>query len=115
MMNSVLKNRLESMSGIAVSRHDRDSKKIVVAISSGTFSRALGFGDRGDDVKTLQLLLKKMGFFQGAFVTPFFGEQTQSAVSAFQLSNGLISAMEDPHAGKVETRTLELLNRLVQG
>jgi len=47
-------------------------------------------------------------------VTPFFGEQTQAAVSSFQLSNGLIVALDDPNAGKVETRTLDLLNHLVQ-
>ena len=113
-MNSILENRLEAMTGVALNRHDRDNKKIIVAAPSSTFSRELGFGDRGDDVQALQSLLKRLGFFQGAFVTPFFGEQTQAAVSSFQLSNGLIVALDDPNAGKVETRTLDLLNHLVQ-
>ena len=45
-------------------------------------------GMRGEDVKVLQHLLGNRGYFNGV-VDGIFGEETERAVKAFQLSNGL--------------------------
>ncbi len=49
----------------------------------GDSSRALGIGDRGDDVKAMQKAL-------GIHADGHFGPQTKRAVTAFQAQNGLV-------------------------
>ena len=57
--------------------------------SSRARSNALMFGMRGDDVENMQKLLKKLGYMSN--VTGYFGEETESAVKAFQKNNSLSS------------------------
>lgn len=63
---------------------------IVLSMVVGTLpvSAALREGDRGSDVKTVQEKLKRWGYYTGE-VDGIFGEQTASAVRAFQKKNGL--------------------------
>jgi hypothetical protein len=52
------------------------------------FSRSLSQGQRGDDVRDLQEMLREGGFLD-ASSTGFFGPMTKKAVIAFQKENGL--------------------------
>lgn len=54
------------------------------------FAAAAGvsWGARGDDVKKIQTVLKKWGYYKGA-VDGIFGSGTLQAVKAFQKKNGL--------------------------
>ncbi|MBR1409305.1 MAG: peptidoglycan-binding protein [Clostridia bacterium] len=60
-------------------------------------------GSKNDNVKKLQTMLKKLGFYSGS-VTGSFGSKTKTAVMAFQKSKGLTA---DGIAGK---RTLAAIN-----
>jgi len=46
-------------------------------------------GDRREEVKTLQQILKTKGFYTYGFITGYFGPITDTAVRAFQKSKGL--------------------------
>jgi peptidoglycan hydrolase-like protein with peptidoglycan-binding domain/3D (Asp-Asp-Asp) domain-containing protein len=113
-LNGILESRLRQMSALAYARDER-------AVNSGEldpleadiFVRDLLLGDRGEDVKVLQTLLKKLGFFKGVFLTEFYGEQTETAVRAFQLANRLIQSESDSNAGVVDEMTRLVLNSLL--
>lgn len=105
--NSILSNRVSNMSYLAYNRDERAPQSEVILASSEAFPRYLGLDDRGNDVKELQLLLKKLGFFKGAFLTQFYGEQTKIAVQAFQAANGL------EQSGVLDESTRGLLNSLL--
>lgn len=66
------------------------------AVSTGakcTFTRSLTLGARGDDVTCLQNYLKGTGHFTySGGATGYFGGVTQSAVAAWQASNGVSPA-----------------------
>lgn len=110
-MNSLVNHRLDQVSYIAYNRNERNPLEIPTQVEDG-FVRALAVGDRGGDVKDLQALLKQLGFFKGAFLTEFYGEQTKAALVAFQLANQLIESEEDPSAGVLNEATRSLLNSL---
>ncbi|OGI73397.1 hypothetical protein A2737_01235 [Candidatus Nomurabacteria bacterium RIFCSPHIGHO2_01_FULL_41_71] len=67
------------------------------------FSRELGPGLRGDDVATLQQILRDRGYSVGR-VDGIYGRITQSAVLSYQLDNGL------PVNGLADSATLTRLN-----
>lgn len=48
------------------------------------FTRTLQKGDKGADVKMLQVALKSLGFFKLDYTTDYFGYWTEEAVKAFQ-------------------------------
>ncbi|HAA32682.1 MAG TPA: hypothetical protein DCE56_39425 [Cyanobacteria bacterium UBA8553] len=52
------------------------------------FSRTLGLGASGSDVRLLQELLREQNVYDGS-ISGFFGSRTQAAVTQFQLENGL--------------------------
>ncbi len=110
-LNSLLGTRLETMSYFAYERNERNplpEEQEVILASEEAFPRYLELDDRGDDVKSLQSLLKQLGFFKGAFLTQFYGEQTKVAVQAFQAANYL------EETGVLDESTRGLLNSLVQ-
>jgi len=110
-MNQILGNRVEELSFIAVKR-DAIEEQAAILAEEGHFARTLAVGDRGSDVEQLQSLLNDLGFFTGLFVTEFYGDQTKSAVTAFQLANGLIESEEAELAGILDAGTREHLNGL---
>lgn len=69
------------------------------------FSTPLSLGDRGEDVRQLQILLNARGFFNES-ATGYYGPITAAAVSAFQKFYGL-----EP-VGNVGPKTLLQLNSL---
>lgn len=52
------------------------------------FARGLALGNRGDDVKELQEMLREKGFLNGSS-TGYFGPMTKAAVVKFQKESGL--------------------------
>jgi|GEM_PF-5871669 len=75
----------------------------VLGASAYHFSRHLGIGDTGEDVRELQLLLKELGYFT-LEPTGYYGPVTAQALSAYQTANGLEAV------GYVGPKTLALLN-----
>lgn len=125
-LNAILEERVEQMSYIALNREERALAAAGLAGGSdsgnagddddagdGPFSRDVAVGDRGADVKELQQLLRKLGFFKGLFITEFYGEQTKAAVQAFQLTNKLIATEQDEAAGVLTPSTRAALNALL--
>ncbi|MBT7484288.1 hypothetical protein HN680_05945 [Candidatus Peregrinibacteria bacterium] len=115
--NSIVADRVQNMSYLAYVRNERapieatEDTEVVLA-STNVFPRYLADGDRGDDVKELQSLLKQLGFFKGAFLTQFYGSQTTLAVIEFQLANNLIESETEENAGVLDETTRALLNSL---
>ena len=56
------------------------------AVSSG--GESYGVGDRGNDVKTIQRKLKRLGYLEGE-ADGIYGGQTEDAVTAFQKEQGI--------------------------
>lgn len=81
-------------------------------VNNPSLTRELDFGDRGNDVKILQTLLKTLGFFKGTFVTDFYGENTKTAVAAFQIARGIISSLDAQGAGRIGPGTLQQLQKM---
>jgi len=46
-------------------------------------------GDKGDDVRELQKLLKKLGYYKYSKITGYYGPSTETAVKRFQRTNEL--------------------------
>lgn len=69
--------------------------------SSKAKANALMFGMSGNDVKSIQTKLKKLGYMSN--VTGYFGSETESAVESFQKRNSL---GVDGTVGKVTMATL---------
>jgi peptidoglycan hydrolase-like protein with peptidoglycan-binding domain/3D (Asp-Asp-Asp) domain-containing protein len=109
-LNSIVGDRLQNMSYLAYTRNERQplpEQEVVLAAEEQVFPRHLTLDDRGNDVKELQSLLKQLGFFKGAFLTQFYGEQTKVAVQVFQAANGL------EETGSLDDSTRALLNSLI--
>lgn len=73
------------------------------------FSRTLSLGDRGEDVKQLQEALKATGYLSIDNTTNYFGNQTKTALIAFQSDNDFVP---DGIAG---LRTIEGINKVLTG
>ncbi len=116
-LNAIFEERLEQMSYIALNREERalneGTTELAMADEEGPFARDVAVGDRGPDIKELQQLLRKLGFFKGLFITEFYGEQTKTAVQAFQVANKLIFSEQDEGAGVLTPSTRALLNALI--
>lgn len=63
--------------------------KMVEKSEKTYFTKPLSFGSFGKDVKELQTLLKRLGYFQGSSLSGIFGWRTESAVQAFQKDHGI--------------------------
>lgn len=73
------------------------------------FSRELDVGMRGEDVWLLQTILATdPAVYPEGFVTGYYGQLTQNAVSRFQARFGI-----EPASGKVDQPTMAELNSLV--
>lgn len=114
-LNDKLDQRVRELSYIALKREEGLGAESLVPSTAedGPFQSDLALGDRGPEVKQLQQLLQKLGFFKGLFVTEFYGEQTRASVVRFQLKNSLISSEEDERAGVLTAPTRALLNELI--
>lgn len=77
------------------------------------FSLNLAEEDEGENVKQLQLSLQKAGFFKGE-VTGYFGKETQTAVTALQLQEGVIKDTNDSGTGNFGPRTRLALENLME-
>lgn len=55
-------------------------------------TRAVGFGQRGDDVGELQKFLTDEGHFPQGMITGFFGHATEQALKRFQAAHGIIAS-----------------------
>ena len=77
------------------------------------FSSGLKVGSKGDSVNNLQDSLRDLGFFQREN-TGYFGEETESALLAFQLENGVISSANDAGAGYFGPKTRSTLSGIMR-
>jgi len=66
-------------------------------------------GDKSDHVKSLQKILQKSGFYQGA-IDGALDEDVRLAVFQYQLNKGIVQTFEDEQAGNVGPSTIETLN-----
>ncbi|TDT52008.1 SpoIID/LytB domain-containing protein [Fonticella tunisiensis] len=69
-------------------------------------SRILKKGVKGEEVRELQSILKRMGYFKYPFITNYYGVITENAVIAFQKDNGLVPD------GMVGNLTVKKINEL---
>jgi len=69
-----------------------------------TFTRVLKVGSTGADVKVLQTLLKKLGYFTYPNITSYFGTITKQSLIKYQTANKLKAT------GIVDAATLKYLN-----
>jgi len=53
------------------------------------FAKNLKMGDKNDDVKELQIELKKLGLFTYPEITGYYGSVTRKAVYEFQKANNI--------------------------
>lgn len=86
----------------------KNPKTIVVAgeVSSHyVFTKYLGVGSVGNDVKALQQILKELGYFTYPYVTSYYGSMTKEAVIKYQKAKGL-----SPYPGHVGPATRAALN-----
>lgn len=71
-------------------------------------------GDKSDGVMDLQGKLKQAGFLDIDYLTTLYGEQTQNAVYAFQLAQGLVKSWNDAGAGQYTDETAAALERFLK-
>lgn len=69
------------------------------------FTKYLGVGSVGNDVKALQQILKELGYFTYPYATSYYGSMTKEAVVKYQKAKGLI-----PYPGYVGPATRAALN-----
>lgn len=65
-------------------------------------------GEVSQNVRTLQNLLSKLGYFDGK-TTAIYGKQTADALAKFQLDHKLISDLNDQNAGKFGPMTRDAI------
>lgn len=76
------------------------------------FKSDLSVGDEGEPVNELQRFLKKLGYFD-AEATGYYGNETQEAVTKFQLSEKVIDSTDDPGKGNFGPKSRIALERLL--
>ncbi|PIZ71060.1 hypothetical protein COY07_05665 [Candidatus Peregrinibacteria bacterium CG_4_10_14_0_2_um_filter_43_11] len=88
------------------------SLKGVAVAQEGSVALAqnLDLGDRGDAVLALQNILIQEGFLEAGLSTGYFGSQTQSALTEYQLKHQIITSKADAGAGRAGPKTREVLN-----
>lgn len=104
-INTLLSERRKSKRSIALKRSERTNRFLV--------QNDLFVGDSGNEVKNLQLMLKKLGFFH-LEPTEYYGEETQKAVLQFQLVNNIVSGKDDLGAGRVGPKTRDTLKKIFE-
>ncbi len=77
------------------------------------FDKALGLGDRSEQVTLLQEELSRLGYLRIA-PTGFFGETTEHALFKFQQAQGLIATASDAGAGYMGPQTRSLFNTIIE-
>jgi len=80
--------------------------------NSPTFSHVIDLNDRGDIVATLQNILIREGVLEAGLNTGYYGSKTAAAVAAFQVKKGIIQSVTDTGAGRIGSKTLEVLNSI---
>lgn len=79
-----------------------------------TIDHNLKFGDRDDEVRKLQIALRKQGFFKYPEITGYYGSITKQAVYDFQIASGVISSGFETGFGTFcGPKTRQRLNALI--
>jgi len=97
-----------SSKGVATAHAEETSS----ADENAVFNQDLKFGDSGDDVKKLQIELKRFNLF-GIDPTGYYGELTEHAVFKFQQINKLAGTKESNGAGIFGPMTRAKMNEIV--
>jgi len=86
--------------------------KIVASKSPAkAFAKDLALGDKGEDVKKLQVILIQQKFLAKGLDTGTFGEKTEKALIQFQLKKGIIQNIQQAGTGVVGPKTRSVLNK----
>lgn len=93
--------------GESISEQGPTTAPVVLVNSGFVFKRFLTIGSTGTDVKQLQTILKKLGYFTYPKITGYFGSITKQAVIKFQKAYKL-----KPYPGYVGPGTRAALNGL---
>ncbi len=82
---------------------------------SGSYTKSISQGYRGNDVAALQQFLKTQGVdvYPEGLVTGYFGPSTRKAVGRFQLQNGIVKSARDPGYGYLGPKTRAQINSLL--
>jgi peptidoglycan hydrolase-like protein with peptidoglycan-binding domain/3D (Asp-Asp-Asp) domain-containing protein len=92
---------------------DLVNKKVVQPVSSGQLLTAdLDIDEKSENVVLLQNILIKNGYLAKGLVTGYYGNQTVTAVTKFQMEKGIIKSETDSGAGRVGPKTRAALNSL---
>jgi len=88
-----------------------DLRKIdhITASRGERLENYLGEGYRGAQVRLLQRLLAKNGYFPEDKINGNFGPLTKKSVLNYQLSHGIVKRSSDPGAGYVGPSTMNAL------
>lgn len=81
---------------------------------SEVFTSDLELGMHNQDVKRLQIFLKRLGFFPDIEVTYYYGPITADAVKKFQLAKGIIKNKDDSGAGRLGPITRSFIGNMKQ-
>ncbi len=118
-LNSLAQARMKQIQEISKATEDKeilqsrleDEKLLVAGVvqdpSKAAFSTDLSYGMRGGEVKNLQRILKRLGFFPGRITTEYYGEITKNSVTAFQKAHLL------DESGQLDERARRILNNLM--
>ena len=87
--------------------HGKSAAKIPIHL----FADRLFLGEKSDEVKKLQKILRELGFFHGP-ISGEFDFALKEAVFQFQKSRGILFSRADPSAGVVGPNTIAAINAL---
>ncbi|KKU79783.1 MAG: SpoIID/LytB domain protein [Candidatus Peregrinibacteria bacterium GW2011_GWA2_47_7] len=99
-----------------IAKQKEDDKKNLQTNESlvAVLGEDLRYGQRHDDVRALQKMLKTLGYYEGNLLSDYFGDITRDSLIAFQMTYGLINSKNDANAGIFDARTRETIEKIVQ-
>lgn len=90
---------------------------LVLMREYAAFTRAIGYGSTGEDVKSLQLILNELGYYPEAVFSGYFGEMSVTALKRFQSAKGIVSSGDASTTGygMLGPSTRKAINAIISG
>lgn len=116
-MNAIIRNRRitkDSMIAKAYIKKDSITKnKLLARFPFKKIIKTYNPGENNSEIRTLQTVLGKLGYFEGKYYTEFYGPVTKKALVEFQLEQKLIVSKNSRNAGVLDTNTLKHINSML--